>query len=86
MPSIQTTDLAAVSTESKLYIYYQDNTNILEASSENGSSWTVSSTVVGDGCKNEGSAITAYYVKCDGSYSGKSTVRPPKRACGLNGC
>ncbi|KAF7155586.1 hypothetical protein CNMCM5623_008128 [Aspergillus felis] len=74
MPSLQSTDLAAVSTGSKLYLYYQNDSSIHEAHSDDGSSWTTSSTIVGEDCNPNGSAITAYHMKNDGSFGKKETI------------
>lgn len=75
MPSLGGTDLAAVSTGSKLYLYYQNGNNIYETSSDkDGSNWTASSATVGSNAKGEGSPLTAYYVAHDGVFGGKSTV------------
>ncbi|KAL4961691.1 uncharacterized protein BDV14DRAFT_121234 [Aspergillus stella-maris] len=73
--SLQTTGLAAVDTEAGLYFYYQEGTEIKEASSEDGVKWQSSTNVVGDKCKVTGSPITVYRAGRDGgSFAGKPTV------------
>jgi len=74
--SLMNSDLAAVSTGEKLYLYYQDNGNkIREASFSPGGSWESSSTVVADDCNgNSGSAITAYFIPHDSSFLNEATI------------
>jgi len=67
-------DLAAVTVGSKLYLYYQEGTNIYEVTSEDGVKWTKGSSVVGDDCQDAGSPITAYYVTSDGPFDNKATI------------
>jgi len=75
MPSLSGTDLAVVSADSKLYLYYQNGSDIHETfSDKDGAHWTASSTIVGSNAKGEGSPLTAYYVHNDGVLGGKSTV------------
>ncbi|OTA69476.1 hypothetical protein K449DRAFT_428923 [Hypoxylon sp. EC38] len=74
MPSLINSDLAAVSTGSGLYLYYQNDKSLHETYSADGKSWTASSTTVSDDLSDEGSPITAYYVKYDGSMDKKETI------------
>ncbi|OTA97945.1 hypothetical protein M434DRAFT_26343 [Hypoxylon sp. CO27-5] len=74
MPSLINSDLAAVSTGSGLYLYYQNDRSLHETYSADGKSWTASSTIVSDDLSDEGSPITAYYVKYDGSMDKKETI------------
>lgn len=74
MPSILNTDLAGVADGSVLHLFYQDDQgNISEAYSEDGSTWKVSPTTVGTGAVN-GTPITAYDVDRDADYGQKQTV------------
>ncbi|KAI0148147.1 hypothetical protein F4776DRAFT_660320 [Hypoxylon sp. NC0597] len=74
MPSLINSDLAAVSTSSGLYLYYQDGQSIYETSSTDGKVWAASSTTVSDDLSSNGSPITAYHVKYDGSIDKKETI------------
>ncbi|KAL4883700.1 hypothetical protein BJY04DRAFT_216048 [Aspergillus karnatakaensis] len=73
--SLQNTDLAAVSTDRALYLYYQQGTEIKEVTSKNGTDWIPTKTPVGDHCKVNGTSITAYFVVHRGGsdFKGKST-------------
>ncbi|KAI1142790.1 hypothetical protein F5Y05DRAFT_366187 [Hypoxylon sp. FL0543] len=74
MAPLINSDLAAVSTGSTLYLYYQDGQSIRETSSQDGKSWTASSTTVSDELSPDGSPFTAYHVKYDGSLDSKETI------------
>ncbi|KAI1412616.1 hypothetical protein F5Y13DRAFT_44805 [Hypoxylon sp. FL1857] len=74
MSSLITSDLVPVWTGSKLYLYYQDGQSLHETSSEDGKSWTASSTTISDELSSAGSPITAYHVKYDGSLDSKETI------------
>ncbi|KAL2012047.1 hypothetical protein VTN00DRAFT_4765 [Thermoascus crustaceus] len=74
MPSILNTDLAGVADGSVLHLFYQDDQgNISEVYSEDGSTWKVSPTTVGTGAVN-GTPITAYDVDKDTDYGQKQTI------------
>lgn len=75
MPSLLTSDLAAVSAGSHLYLYYQNGHELRETQSTDGKAWTANSTAIAADLDENGSAITAYFVKYDGGYGGKSTAR-----------
>jgi hypothetical protein len=76
MSSLVNTALAAVTTDGKdSYLYYQNGQKILEAHSASGTSWTANSSTVATNASAAGSALTAYYVKQDGDFNNKSTVR-----------
>ena len=49
--SLQNTDLAAVSTDKELYLYYLQGTEIYEVVSKDSTEWTVSDKPVGDKLK-----------------------------------
>ncbi|KAL3473197.1 hypothetical protein BJX99DRAFT_234196 [Aspergillus californicus] len=73
--SLLNTNLAAVNDGSKLYLYYQNNAQIFEASSpDSGSTWQLDSQPIADHCDPGGSALTAYYIQHDGFFDDKSTI------------
>ena len=74
MPSLLTTELAAVSTGDDFYLFYQDGTNILQAHSTDNNSWATDSTAIAEDGLYSGSALTAYYVVSDANFSQKPTV------------
>lgn len=75
MPAVVTSDFAAISDGSTIYVYYQNNANELrEVTSPDGSKWTETPSAVADKLNAGGSPITAYYVKYDGTAGGKSSV------------
>lgn len=79
MASLTNTDLAAVSTDTGIHLYYQKGAQILEAQTANGSVWTTSTAVVGDKAQDGGSPIAAYYVTHDGT-SNKANPVPAVRS------
>lgn len=79
MGALTTSDYAVISDGSKIYLYYQNDSNqIREVTSLDGSGWTENNVVVAEGLSSGGSPITAYYVAHDGTtVDKKSTVRVP---------
>ncbi|KAJ5320308.1 hypothetical protein N7508_000591 [Penicillium antarcticum] len=75
MGALTTTDYAAVSDGTNIYLYYQTDTNqIHEVTSADGSSWTASQAAVAENLSPGGSPITAYYVANDGTSGKKSAI------------
>ncbi|KAF7596818.1 protein kinase ssp1 [Aspergillus hancockii] len=75
MSSLVNTALAAVTTDGKdSFLYYQSGQEIREAHSASGTSWTAVASTVATNASFGGSALTAYYVKQDGDFGGKSTI------------
>lgn len=78
MGALTTSDYAVTSDKSKIYLYYQNDSNqIREVTSSDGSSWTESNAVVAENLSAGGSPITAFYVAVDGTAGRKSTVKQP---------
>lgn len=76
MGAIVTSDFAAISDGSTIYVYYQSDANELrEVTSSDGSKWTETSSAVAGKLNAGGSPITAYFVKNDGTAGGKSSVK-----------
>lgn len=75
MTSLTNTDLTAVTVRNALYLFYQKETQLFEASSENaGASWKLNSSPIADKCNPNGSALTAYYLEHDGYFNDKAAV------------
>ena len=74
MPSLLTSELAAVSTGFEFYLFYQDGTNILQAHSADNNSWTTDSTAIAEDGLYSGSALTAYFVASDANFDRGPTV------------
>ncbi|KAI9038691.1 uncharacterized protein KD926_010531 [Aspergillus affinis] len=75
MPAIVTSDFAAASDGSTIWVYYQNDANELrEVTSSDGSKWTETSSAVADKLNAGGSPITAYYIKNDGTAGGKPAI------------
>jgi hypothetical protein len=75
MTSLTNTDLAAVTVRTTLYLFYQNGTQIFEASStDSGSTWKLNSSPIADKCNPNGSALTAYYLIHDGYFDDKAAV------------
>ena len=78
MGALTTSDYAATSDGTKIYLYYQNDSNqIREVTSSDGSKWSESNAVVAENLNGGGSPITAYYVAYDGTANKKSTVKQP---------
>ncbi|KXG49285.1 uncharacterized protein PGRI_031550 [Penicillium griseofulvum] len=75
MAALTSSDYAAVSDGTKIYLYYQNGASqILEVTSSDGSSWTESPNPVADKLNPAGSPITAYYVANDGAEGNKPSI------------
>lgn len=78
MGALTTSDYAVTSDGTKIYLYYQNDTNeIREVTSSDGSGWTESNVIVAKDLQAGGSPITAYYVAYDSTTDNKSTVKQP---------
>lgn len=82
MPPLTSSSLAPVSTGKDLFVYYQVDANIFEASShDGGASWgTIPDPIVKD-ARGWGSPFTAYYNKQDADYDDKETVNRNHGPC-----
>jgi hypothetical protein len=75
MAALTSSDYAAVSDGTKIYLYYQtESSQILEVTSSDGSSWTQNPNPVAEKLNPAGSPMTAYYVAHDGSEGDKPSV------------
>ncbi|KAE8148087.1 hypothetical protein BDV25DRAFT_131539 [Aspergillus avenaceus] len=75
MSSLDSTDLAGISTNDQdIYLFYQRSGNIVEAFTEQESSPPTESVNVASDAQNNGSPLTAYYVKEDQDHDKKSTI------------
>lgn len=75
MMSLTNTDLAAVTVRNALYLFYQKETQLFQASSENaGASWKLDLSPIADECNPNGSVLTAYYLEYDGYFNDKAAV------------
>ncbi|KAJ3483799.1 hypothetical protein NLG97_g7220 [Lecanicillium saksenae] len=74
MSTLTDTDFAAISTEDRIYLYYQQEKTILEVHSSDGVKWVPGISLAVDQLDPNGSPITAYFVKNDGSHDDKPTI------------
>ncbi|KAJ5493634.1 hypothetical protein N7463_009721 [Penicillium fimorum] len=75
MGALTTTDYAAVSDGTQIYLYYQNESGqIREVTSLDGSHWTENHAPVAENLNLGGSPITAYYVAHDGTVGNKSSI------------
>ncbi|KAA8651600.1 protein kinase ssp1 [Aspergillus tanneri] len=75
MGALTTSDYAAATDGSQIYLYYQNESGELrEVTSADGSIWTETPSAVATKLNLGGSPITAYYVKHDGTSQGKSSI------------
>ena len=79
MGALTTTDYATVSDGTKIYLYYQNDSNqIREVTSLDGSIWTENPDAVAETLSPGGSLIAAYYAAHDGTAGKKPSVGKPR--------